>query len=234
MQKNYFFCIEWNAKNNFLSFDFHFGAQFTRWFLNFDIFELFEEFSKGFSPTKDLTAFLFTFPKSRVLRHTSIQGESFSSFWDAATYDKLYFIVRRELVVVRCMKNPFQSASRLHQHRCEKFHSSDFASACECIRSASRRCESCLSTYPSPAYAFTTTISGWFPFQIIRKRIFNVYVFAFASLSTPHSSHFFFYFSSRWTLTGKLSTLFLPVFLSIFRGIFPLSQIGRKWCQRFN
>lgn len=104
--KNFSLYIE--AKNNF--FQFRFSLQCLSRLCNFDIFKVDRETFKAFFPqqkTQNCIFFSFTFPKTRVLRHTSSQGESFCSFWDAATYDKLYLIVRRKFVVVCCVEKSF-------------------------------------------------------------------------------------------------------------------------------
>lgn len=113
-----------------------------------------------------------------VLRHTSSQGESFRSFWDAATYDKLYSIVKQSFVIVVKVKNPFQSASRLHQHT---IHSSDFPSV---FVSGSVR-----TLYPSPTSVFTTTIdeSGWRNYVFVFQEE-NILMFFVCLLLTPKSA----------------------------------------------
>lgn len=102
------------------TFDFHFAAQFFA--CNFGIFI----FSQGPSST----FFQLFLQASRVSRHTSSQGESFRSFWEAATYDKLYVIVKQSLLLLESNRNPFCRRPESHQHhraRSIRFHSSDFS-----------------------------------------------------------------------------------------------------------
>lgn len=123
----------WLQMISVFTFDFHFAAQFFA--CNFGIFI----FSQG-PPSTFSSTFL---QASRVSRHTSSQGESFRSFWEAATYDKLYVIVKQSLLLLESNRNPFCRRPEQHQHhraRSIRFHSSDFSFFDAKVCTAARKC----------------------------------------------------------------------------------------------
>lgn len=148
------------------------------------------EISQGFSIKKKKELQF-----SRVPRHTSSQGESFRSFWDAATYDKLYLIVKQSCVLFCCWQRkksfsvgvptaptPRRSCNSVSLFGFSLQLASVFASPCGVVWGASYYVSfSCMCIYNndrSPELMFS--------FFISRKRI-SVFM---CLLSAPHRAHF--------------------------------------------
>lgn len=180
-------------------------------------FRVGRELFKAFPQQKTKLHFLSLFQSLESYDTHPVKAKAFVAFEMPRPTTNFIWLWGESLLLFAVWKNPFQSASRLHQHQSGKFHSSDFLSACQCIGSASRQCEGSSSTYPSPACAFTTTSSGWFLFWISFRKGLSMFM---CSLSlrfrhpTARTSLPYFFLSMNFD--RKLSTL-LPAFLRIFR-----------------